>query len=116
MNGMSGEISSSQVITELMRIRQEMGKGAEALYQAEVKLAEAENEAELTLQRGYIKATGTNTDRVAISRLEAADARFQADLRKAEVNRIKTKLKHLELAQMSFQSIGRQLELEAKIG
>lgn len=112
---MTVEYSSMEVVRELKRIQSESAKGVQALYEAEVALAEAELEAEKTLQMAYIRASGTQGDRTAVSRLEASEARFQVDLRKAELNRIKTKLKQLELAQMATQTIGRQIELEARL-
>ena len=102
----------SQVIQELRRIQMEASKGSQALYEAEVAFAEAESEYEIVLQRAFIASEGTVADRTAVSRLQAAEARLRADLRKAEVNRIKQKLKSLELAQMSTQTIARQTELE----
>jgi alkyl sulfatase BDS1-like metallo-beta-lactamase superfamily hydrolase len=108
------DFTPSQVIQELNRIRVEAAKGADALYQAEVKLAKAEETYEVTLQRTFINSEGTVADRTAISRLTASKARFEADLAKAEHNRIKTKLKQLELAQMSVQTISKQVELGFK--
>jgi hypothetical protein len=105
----------SQVIQELRRIQTEASKGSQALYDAEVLYAEAENAYETVLQKAFIRSEGTVADRTAVSRLEAAEARLQADLRKAEVNRIKQKLKQLEQAQMSTQTIARQVELEYKL-
>lgn len=91
-----------------------MAKGASALYDAEVKLADAENTADLVLQRSYMGATGTDKERTAKSRLEAAEARLEADLAKAEVNRIKVKMKMLESAQMATQTISRLVESEMR--
>ena len=108
------DFTPSQVVQELNRIRVEAAKGADALYQAEVKLAEREQAFEIALQKAFIGSNGTVADRTAISRLEAAEARFEADLAKAEHNRIKTKLKQLELAQMSVQTIAKQVELGYK--
>jgi hypothetical protein len=62
-----------------------------------------------------MEAQGTVADRTAISRLKASEARLAADLAKAEYNRIKLKLKQLELAQMSTQTIARQIETELKV-
>lgn len=104
----------SQVIQELHRIQLEAAKGADALFKAEEKLAQAEYEYEYTLQKAFIGTPGTVADRTAISRLTASEARLNADLAKAELNRIKTKLKQLELQQMSTQTIAKQVELGYK--
>lgn len=103
-----------QVIQELQRIQLEATKGAEALFRAEEKLAHAEYGYELALHGSFINTPGTVADRTAVSRLAAAEARLAADLAKAELNRIKTKLKQLELQQLSTQSIAKQVELTYK--
>lgn len=105
----------SQVILELQRIQSEASKGVQALFDAEVRLAEAEHRFEKVLQLAFMNAQGTVADRTAVSRLQAADARLEADVAKAEHNRVKTKLKQLELAQMSTQTIARQIETELKV-
>jgi hypothetical protein len=104
----------SQVIQSLQDIQTEMARGLGVLYDSEVKLADAENNYEKTLQLAFINAQGTVADRTAISRLQAADARLEADLAKATYNRVKTKLKQLELAQMSTQTAARMIETEIK--
>jgi hypothetical protein len=103
-----------QTIQQLQDIATEASKGVKVLYDTECKLADAENKAERALQLGFIESQGTVADRTAISRLQAADARLEADLAKAEYNRVKTKLKQLELAQMSLQTQARLLETELK--
>ena len=108
------DFTPAQVIAELHRIQTEAGKGAEALFRAEEKLAQCEYAYEVTLQGAFIDSQGTVADRTAVSRLKAAEARLDADLAKAELNRVKTKLKQLELQQMSTQTIAKQVELGYK--
>ena len=110
-----GNINPSGIIEELQRIQAEASKGVNALFDAEVKLAEAENAYEKALQLAFMNAQGTVADRTAVSRLQAADARLEADLAKASYNRVKAKMKQLELAQMSTQTIARQLETELRV-
>ena len=105
----------SEVIKELQAIQAEMSRGLSVLFDSEVKLADAEANYEKTLQMAFINAQGTVADRTAISRLQAADARLEADLAKATYNRVKTKLKQLELAQMSTQTAARMIETELKV-
>ena len=102
------------VVAELHRIRAEVQKGIAVLYDTECKLADAENAYERELQLAFINAQGTVADRTAISRLQAADKRLQADLAKAEHNRVKAKLKALETAQMGIQTSARLMETELK--
>lgn len=109
------ETTPTQIIAELYRIQAEAAKGVMALYDAECKLADCENDYERTLQLAFLDSQGTVADRTAISRLKASEARLAADLARAEFNRVKLKLKQLELAQMSTQTIARQLETELKV-
>lgn len=102
------------IIQELHRIRAEVQKGISVLYDCECKLADAENAYERELQLAFINAQGTVADRTAISRLQASEKRLQADLAKAEHNRVKAKLKALETAQMGIQTSARLMETELK--
>lgn len=103
------------IIQELTRIQAEAAKGVGVLYDAEVKLADAEAKYERTLALAFIENEGTVKDKEAVAKLKAADDRLAADLCRAEYNRIKLKLKQLELAQMSTQTIARMLETELKV-
>jgi hypothetical protein len=102
------------VVGELSHIRAEVQKGIQVLYDTECKLADAENAYERELQLAFINAQGTVADRTAVSRLQASEKRLAADLAKAEYNRVKTKLKALEMAQMSIQTQARLMETELK--
>ncbi len=104
-----------QVIEELQRIQAEAAKGVSVLYEAEVKWANAESAYERELNLAFLNTEGIATERTAVSKLKAADKRLEADLAKAEYNRVKLKLKQLELAQMSTQTIARQIETEMKV-
>lgn len=106
--------TTTGIIQELHRIRAEVQKGISVLYDTECKLADAENAYERELQLAFINAQGTVADRTAISRLQASEKRLQADLAKAEWNRVKAKLKALETAQMGIQTSARLMETELK--
>ncbi len=105
----------TEIIQQLHHIADEAQRGVKFLYDAEVKMVDAEAAADKALQLAFINAQGTVADRSAISRLQSSDARLAADLAKAEYNRIKMKLKQLELAQMSVQTQSRLLETELKV-
>jgi NADPH-dependent 7-cyano-7-deazaguanine reductase QueF-like protein len=94
-----------QQIAELIAENQ---RGANALYEAEVSLAKAENELDLIEQKAFIGAEGTIADRTAIAKLKSADARLQRDLRRAEMTRVKVKIKQIETALMA---LGTQVKL-----
>jgi ABC-type Fe2+-enterobactin transport system substrate-binding protein len=105
----------SELITQLAELTQENRKGAEALYAAEVKLAEAEHELDTVEQRAFISAIGTVADRTALARLESADFRLQRDLRKAEANRVRMKIKGLESALMAVATQAKLIATESRI-
>lgn len=102
------------IVQELRLTAAEVQRGISVLYDCEVKLADAENAYDRELQLAFMNAQGTVADRQAVSRLQASDKRLQADLAKAEYNRVKAKLKALEMAQMSIQTQARLLETEIK--
>jgi hypothetical protein len=102
------------VVAELRHIQTEVQRGIAALYDSECKLADTENAYERELQLSFMNAQGTVADRQAISRLQASEKRLLADLAKAEFNRVKAKLKALEMAQMSLQTQSRLIETELR--
>lgn len=102
------------IVSELRHTQAEVQRGISVLYDCEVKLADAENAYDREVQLAFMNAQGTVADRTAISRLQASDKRLAADLAKAEYNRVKAKLKALEMAQMSIQTQARLLETEIK--
>lgn len=101
-------------ISELRHIQAEVQRGIAVLYDCEVKLVDAENAYDREVQLAFMNAQGTVADRQAVSRLQASEKRLAADLCKAEFNRVKAKLKALEMAQMSIQTQARLLETEIK--
>lgn len=102
------------VAQHLHLIRTEAERGLGFLYDAEVKLADKEFQYERTLQLAFMEAQGTVADRTSISRLKAAEAQLEVSLAKAELNRIRAKLKQLEMAQMSMQTQARLMESELR--
>lgn len=99
----------------LAELTAENSKGVQALYEAEVALAEAEHALDNVEAKAFIKHQGTVADRTALARLEASDNRLQRDLRKAEANRIRMKIKSLETAIMAAQTQAKLLQSELKI-
>lgn len=102
----------AQQIAELTR---ENSKGAEALFTAEIELAEAENELDLIEAKAFIKNQGSVADRQALARLESADARLRRDVAKAKVSRIKVKIKSLESNLIALSTQAKLLQSEMKL-
>jgi hypothetical protein len=107
-------MTPSEIQKALADLTQENSRGHEALYAAEVALAEAEHELDLVEQRAFIKHQGTVADRQANARLESAQNRLQRDLRRAEVNRIKMKVKGLESALMAYATQAKLIQSELR--
>jgi len=112
---LNGANTITESIEELRHIQREMAKGSQALFDAESKVAEAEYVYERTLALSFLNAEGTAGERTAQSKFDASDARLDADLAKAQLNRVKSKFKTLELQQMGVQTISRLIETELKV-
>ena len=68
-----------EIQKQLAELTAENSKGYEALYQAEVALAQAEHDLDTIEQKAFIRHQGTVADRNAVARLEAGEARLQRD-------------------------------------
>lgn len=108
-------MNPTDIQRQLAELTLENSKGAEALFAAEVRLAEAEHELDLVEQKAFIKAEGTVADRTALAKLESADARLQRDLRKAEANRVRMKIKGLETNIMAVATQAKLIQVESRI-
>jgi NADPH-dependent 7-cyano-7-deazaguanine reductase QueF-like protein len=104
-----------EIQKQLAELTAENSRGFEALYQAEVALAQAEHDLDLIEQKAFIKHQGTVADRNAVARLEAAEARLQRDLRKAEATRIRMKIKAIESALMASATQAKLIQAESRI-
>ena len=103
-----------EIQRQLAELTAENSRGYEALYQAEVALAQAEHDLDLVEQKAFIKHQGTVADRNAVARLEAAEARLERDLRKAEANRIRMKIKAIESALMASATQAKLIQAELR--
>jgi NADPH-dependent 7-cyano-7-deazaguanine reductase QueF-like protein len=107
-------VNPLEIAREIAQLTAENNRGADVLYEAEVELANAENNLDLVEQRAFIKAQGTVADRTAIARLEAAQARLERDLAKAKANRIRVKIKALETAIMASATQAKLIQSELR--
>lgn len=109
---MADIVSPADVVAELNRLRDLQSKGVDALFEAETRLADAERDLDTVEAKAFIAAQGTVADRERLAKLGASDARFARDVARAEVNRVRTKLKGIEQAFMAVSVIAKQIELE----
>jgi hypothetical protein len=105
----------SNIIKELQELTQTNRKGVDALFEAESELAEKENELDKVESKAFLESQGTVADRQALARLEAADARFERDLAKAKVNRVRTKLRVIESELIAQATMSKLMQAEMKL-
>lgn len=105
----------SQLLQEIQELNATNRHGTQALYEAEIRLAEADNELDTIEAKAFLNAQGTVADRQAIARLEAADARLKRDIAKAEVNRIRVKLRAIESGLMANATMAKIMDTEARL-
>jgi|AntAceMinimDraft_11_1070367.scaffolds.fasta_scaffold41543_5 hypothetical protein len=104
--------SPKEVIKELERIRNQSEQGIALLAEAEVKYLELASAADRVEATELLSAQGTIVDRQAVAKLKAMDVRFEADLAKVELNRIKAKIRHLSESQMAVMAAGKLIQME----
>ena len=105
----------SQIAKDLVELTQTNRKGVEALYEAETELAEAESALDRCEAQQFLDATGSVAERQARAKLECADIRFDRDLAKARVNRIRTKMRSIESELMALATAAKILQAEMKL-
>lgn len=104
-----------EIQKQLAELIQENHKGSTALFDAEKALAEAEYELDTAEAKAFIRSSGTVADRQALARLESAEARLQRDLRKAELSRIRQKIKSIETASMVLATQAKLMNQESRM-
>ena len=107
--------SPTQIIQELQRLIQENQRGNNALYDAEIELADAEAELDRVENKAFIARDGTVADRTALARLEANEVRLKRDLKRIERDRIKQKIRAIESAMTATQTMSKMLDLESRL-
>jgi hypothetical protein len=109
---MADILTPDQVIVELNRLMGESQRGIHALYDAEAKVAYADADYEHAFSSAIIgQDSGTAQERVARAKLDAADKKLALDLAKAELSRVKAKLRAIDSAQVAVSVIAKQVEL-----
>ena len=107
---MTDIITPDQVIAELNRLIQESSKGVQALFEAEVKVANLEADYDRLLAQTQLATVGTALDRQATAKLKCVDLNLELNLARAEHNRIKMKLRSIDSAQVAVSVIAKQVE------
>lgn len=105
----------STVIEALQELTATNRKGVEALYEAETVLAEAEHRLDTRQAQSFINATGSVAERNAQATLDAADAKLDRDLAKAQVSRVRMKLRVIESEIMAQATMAKLLQAEMRL-
>lgn len=104
-------ITPDQVISEIQRLTAEASKAPQAIYEAEKVVADKQLAYDRQSALEFMNAQGTVADRENIAKLNSGTERFELELAKAELNRVKNKARQLADAGVLTASIGRQVEL-----
>ena len=105
----------SEIVQELAELTAENKKGVEALYEAESNLAGLENALDKAEATAYLGGTGSVAERQAAAKLSCAEIRFDRDIAKAQVNRVRTKLRVIESALMARATMSKLMQAEMKL-
>ena len=108
-------MTASKIVQELAELTAMNRKGVEALYEAEISLARAESDLDKAEAGAFISATGSVAEKQAQAKLACAELRFERDLAKAQVNRIRMKLRTLESEIMAQATMSKILQAEMKL-
>ena len=106
---------SSQIVQELYELTQENRKGIEFYAEAMDHLARCENQLDKIEAHAFINAEGSVADRTAKAKLTAAEARLERDLAKAQVERVRAKLRMIESAIMAQATAAKMVQAEMKL-
>ena len=99
------------MISEIQRLTAEAAKAPQAIYEAEKVVADKQLAYDRQSALEFMNAQGTVADRENIAKLNSGTERFELELAKAELNRVKNKARQLADAGVLTASIGRQVEL-----
>ncbi len=103
------------IVAGLQELIETARKGSQALYDAEANLAECEYELDKVEAAAFIDAEGSVAERQARAKLEAGPSRFQRDIARAQVNRVRAKLKAIEGELMAQATIAKMVQAEMKL-
>jgi hypothetical protein len=100
---------------ELASLTAESSRGPDHHFNAMTELDRLEHELDTIEQKAFLDASGTVADRQAIARLAASQARFERDIAKAKLERIKLKVRVLDTNIGALQTQARLVQAEVKL-
>jgi hypothetical protein len=105
----------SQIAKDLLELTQTNRKGVEALYEAEIDLARAESDLDKAEAHAFVSGTGSVADRQAQAKLASVELRFERDVAKAKVNRVRVKMRSIESELMAIATAAKVMQAEMKL-
>jgi hypothetical protein len=105
----------SKIVEELASLTAMSRKGVEALYESEIALARAEADLDKAEAHAFISGAGSVAERQAHAKLACSELRFERDLAKASVNRIRMKLRTIESELIAQSTMAKILQAEMKL-
>jgi exonuclease VII small subunit len=108
-------VTSSNIVQELYELTAENRKGIEVYAEAMDHLARCEHSLDTVEARAFITAEGSVAERQARAKLEAAEARLARDLAKAQVDRVRAKLRMIESAIMAQATAAKLIQAEMRL-
>jgi hypothetical protein len=105
----------SEIISSLAGLTELNKRGVERLFELEQDLSQAEHDLDLVESRAFLSADGSVAERTAKAKIEAAEVRLARDLAKAEVSRVKMKLRSIESEIMSLATMAKIAQAEMKL-
>ena len=106
---------ASQIVQELAELTAENRKGIEVYAQVMEDLAHCENTLDKVEAHAFLKADGSVAERQAHAKLESAEARLARDLAKAQVDRVRAKLRASESTIMAQATSAKMVQAEMKL-
>jgi hypothetical protein len=105
----------SQIAKDLLELTQTNKRGVEALYEAEIDLARAESDLDKAEAGAFVSGTGSVAERQALAKLACSELRFERDVAKAKVNRVRMKMRSIESELMAIATAAKVMQAEMKL-
>ena len=106
---------ASEIVKELYELTQENRKGIEFYAEAMDTLARCENQLDKIEANALINAEGPVIERQAKAKLASAEARLERDLAKAQVERVRAKLRMIDSSIMAQATAAKMVQAEMKL-
>ena len=106
---------ASEIVRELYELTQENRKGIEFYAEAMDTLARCENQLDKIEAHALINAEGPVIERQAKAKLASSEARLERDLAKAQVERVRAKLRMIDSSIMAQATAAKMVQAEMKL-